>query len=349
VRAVATALVAAVSGAVAGAVVADHGRTRVASSSPAPAALAHFASPDVVSIVAAVAPAVVAIRTRPPDISNLFNSSPTSGEGTGLVIRSDGTIVTTAMLVAGKQPIMVTLADGRSLPARILGRDPTSGLAVLKVAASGLPTARLADSNRLRIGDDVVGLGDALALPGGPTVSRGVVAALQRSVAMPSRSEPPRLTGLFEVTTALGAANAGGPVIDTDGEVVGIAVTADNGSRAPGFAIDVVRERSVIQALERGTSVTNALGAEAIDVTPLLAHDYDLPVESGALIASVEPGSPAQIGGLRPDDIVVGFARQRVATAQDLARRVLDPAVTNVRLSVLRGNQPLVLTVTLKH
>jgi len=196
-----------------------------------------------------------------------------------------------------------------------------------------------------------VGTGDdALALPGGPTVSRGVVAALQRSVAMSaSASEPTRLTGLLEVTTTLGAANAGGPVIDTDGEVVGIAVTAQNGDRPPGFAVDVVRARAAIDALERGTRLTNALGAEAIDVTPLLAHDYDLPVESGALIASVEPGSPAQIGGLRADDIVVGFAHQRIATAQDLARGVIDPSVTSVQLSVLRGSRSLTLTVRLSH
>jgi serine protease Do len=349
VRTLATAMVAAVSGAGAGALVTRHRNTKVVTSDPAPGALAHFATPDVANIVAAVAPAVVSVRTRPPNISNLFNSLPAAGEGTGVVVGSSGTIVTSASLVVGARPVTVTLADGRTLPARVLGRDPASGVAVLKVAATGLATARLAVTERLRVGDDVVALGAALALPGGPTVSRGVVAALQRSVAMPSQTEPPRLTGLIEVTNALGTANAGGPVIDTDGEVVGIAVTAQNGERPPGFAVDVVRERSVIHALEQGTTLTNALGAEAIDVTPLLAHDYNLPVESGALIASVAPGSPAQIGGLKPDDIVVGFARQRVATAEDLVLRVLDPSVTSVHLSVLRGSRSLTVTVRLRH
>jgi serine protease Do len=349
VRTLAWAMVAAVSGAAAGALVTRHRSTLVVASTPAPGALAHFATPDVANIVAAVAPAVVSIRTRPPNISNLFSSVPATGEGTGVVVGSSGTIVTSASLVAGTRPVTVTLADGRTLPARVLGRDPASGVAVLKVAATGLATARLAVTERLRVGDDVVALGDALALPGGPTVSRGVVAALQRSVAMPSRTEPARLTGLLQVTTALGASNAGGPVIDTDGDVVGIAITAQNGERPPGFAVDVVRETSVIRALEQGTTLTNALGAEAIDVTPLLAHDYNLPVESGALIASVEPRSAAQIGGLQADDIVVGFAHQRIATAEDLARRVLDPSVTSVRLSVLRGSRALTVTVRLRH
>jgi serine protease Do len=348
VRTVATVLLAAVSGAAAGALVAHHDRASTATD-PAPRALSRLANADAASIVAAVAPAVVSIRTRPVSISNLFDPAPGAGEGTGVVIRSDGTIVTDDNLVAGPQAVTVTLGDGRTMPARIVGRDAASGVAVLKVAATRLPTARLAASERLRVGDDVVALGDALALPGGPTVSRGVVAALQRSVAMPSSSPSSRLTDLLEVTTALGATNAGGPVVDTDGEVVGIGIAAQNGDRPPGFAIDIVRARSVIDALEQGTPLTNALGAEAIDVTPLLAHDYGLPVESGALIASVDPGSAAQLAGLRPDDIVVEFAHQRIATAADLARRVLDPSVTTVRLAVLRGRTPLTITVRLQH
>jgi S1-C subfamily serine protease len=347
VRTVAIVLLAAVSGAAAGALVAHH--DRAATPDPAPSALSRLASADAASIVAAVAPAVVSIRTRPVNISNLFDPAPGAGEGTGVVIRSDGTIVTDENLVAGPQAVTVTLGDGRTMPARIVGRDAATGVAVLKVAATRLPTARLAASERLHVGDDVVTLGDALALPGGPTVSRGVVAALQRSVAMPSSSPSSRLTDLLEVTNALGDTNAGGPVVDTDGEVVGIGIAAQNGDRPPGFAIDIVRARSVIDALEQGIPLTNALGAEAIDVTPLLAHDYGLPVESGALVASIEPGSAAQRAGLRPDDIVVEFAHQRIATAADLARRVLDPSVTIVRLAVLRGNTPLTITVHLVH
>jgi serine protease Do len=356
VRTLVTALVAATSGAVAGAVVAAHrDRSPVAVTAPGTGALAHLATPDVAGIAAAVAPAVVSIRTRPADIHDYFESSSAAGVGTGTVIRSDGTIVTSAMLVAGAHTITVTLADGRSFAARVLGSDPMAGIAVLKVAASGLSTARLAASARLRVGDDVVALGDPLALPGGPTVTRGVVAALQRSVAMQKGGVPPRLTGLVEVSAALGSADAGGPVVDTDGEVVGVATIAANGDRAPGFAVDVVRERAVIAMLEKGTTPADALGADAIDVTPVLAHSYALPVESGALVATVVPGSPADRAGLRPYDIVVGFARQRVATAEDLARRVSALSVTNppatnrsgieVRLSVLRGRQPLTLTV----
>jgi S1-C subfamily serine protease len=309
-------------------------------------------STDAASIAAAVAPAVVSIRTRPARLADLFASTSAPGEGTGIVIRSDGMIVTDASLIESVRTITVTFGDGRSLPARVVGRDASSGIAVLKVAISGLPTARLAKPSRLRVGDDVVALGDALALPGGPTVSRGVVAALHRTVTLatsPTRVGPARLTDLVEVTNALGAANAGGPVVNTDGEVVGIATIVANGSQPPGFAIDIARAGPVIRALEAGRAPSGPLGVDAIDVTPGLARRYGLPVESGALVAAVVPGSAADTAGLRPDDIVVRVGHLRVATAEDLARGARDASLTSLQLSILRGRKSLTLTVPLVH
>lgn len=359
VRTVALAVVASVSGAAAGAVVARHNATKTSVSAATPATVARLVAFDAASIAAAVAPAVVSIRTGPAQIGTLFETSASAGEGTGIVIRSDGTIVTDAALVAGTRPIIVRLGDGRSLPATVVGRDSASGIAVLKVAARGLRAARLATTDRLRVGDDVVALGDALALPGGPTVSRGVVAALHRTVAIStvgmsssgssSNTGPGRLTGLLEVTNALGAANAGGPVIDANGEVVGIATTAADGDRPPGFAIDVVRVRPVIRAIVERRAPTDALGVDAIDVTPDLAHEYGLPVESGALVAGVVPDSPAAAAGLLPDDIVVRLGHERVATAEDLAREARDPSASSMRLLVVRGRRTLALTVRLVH
>jgi serine protease Do len=345
---------AAAGGAATGAVVARQA-TKPSGSAARSATAEHLAAPDVAGIAARIAPAVVSIRTRPAHIGELFQSQPAAGEGTGIVINADGTIVTDAVLVAGTRPITVGLADGRSLPATVIGRDAASGIAVLKVAARGLPVARLAGSDqsdrtdRLRVGDDVVALGDAFALPSGPIVSRGTVAALDRTVAMPSSTtRPARLTGVLEVTNVLGASYAGGPVVDSDGDVVGIATAAADGNQPPGFAIDVARVGAVIQAIEGGRAPTDALGVEAIDVTPALAQGYGLPVESGALVAAVVPGSPALEAGLRADDIVVRLGHERVATAEDLARATHDPAVTSVRLSVVRGTRSLTLEVRLR-
>ena len=220
----------------------------------------------------------------------------------------------------------------------------------MKVSAHSLPVARLAGGDGLDVGDDVVALGDALALPGGPTVGRGVVAALHRTIAMPASDLaaglPARLSGLIQVSEPLGAGDAGGPVVDTQGDVVGVATAAD-GEQAPGFAVDVFRVRDAITALENGLPTSDRLGVEAIDITPVLANAYGLPVQSGALVASVVPRSPAATAGLRSGDIVVQVGRERVATAEDLAREAREPSDTRLPLTVVRGRESLVVTVTL--
>jgi serine protease Do len=350
-RTVAFVVVAAVSGAAAGAVVAR--RTATTSAASTPARAARIVTTDAASVAAAVAPAVVAIGRRPATVDQLFATSPAAGQGSGILIRSDGTILTTSALVAGSAPIIVRLGDGRTLPATVIARDPALGIALLKVEARDLPTAPLVGSDRLRVGDDVVALGDALALPGGPTVATGVVAARVRTVAMPAAAtataESARLGNLLEITNGLGAGYAGGPVVDSSGAVVGLATTAANGDRAPGFAIDIARVRDEILRIESGRAPADVLGVDAIDVTPLLARDYGLPVESGALIASVVPHSPAAAAGVHADDIVIRVGNARVATAEDLARHARNPSSTDFRVFVRRGTKTITLTVHIVH
>jgi S1-C subfamily serine protease len=337
-------VVAALSGAVAGAVVA-HDRSKDAAASTASSARS-----DVARVLAAVGPAVVSIRTEPVDINQIEQPRATPGSGTGVVIRSDGVILTDAAVVADGHPISVRLADGRALDATVLGRDFAADVALLKVSGHSLPVARLTTTDGLDVGDDVVALGDALSLPGGPTVGRGVVAALHRTIALPATEIdaglPTRLSGLIQVTEPLGASDAGGPVVDVHGDVVGVATAAD-GEQTPGFAVDVFRARDAIRALEQGGPTADRLGVEAIDVTPELANAYDLPVQSGAFVASIVPHSPAASAGVQPGDIVVQADRERVATAEDLSREVREPSTTRLPLTIMRGSRRLVVTVML--
>jgi S1-C subfamily serine protease len=338
-------VVAAVSGAAAGAVVA-HDRPHDPSPSDASSARS-----TVARVLAAVGPAVVSIHTGPVDIDQLEQPRATPGSATGVVIRSDGLILTDAAVVAGDHPISVRLADGRALPATVLGRDLAADLALLEVDSTrSLPVARLATDDDLDVGDDVVALGDALALPGGPTVGRGVVAALHRTIALPASEVaaglPTRLSGLIQVTEPLGASDAGGPLVDVHGDVVGVATAAD-GERAPGFAVDVFRARDAIGALEHGGPTADRLGVEAIDVTPELANAYDLPVQSGAFVASVVSGSAAARADVRSGDIVVQADHERIATSEDLAREAREPATTSLPLTLVRGAHRLVVRVTL--
>jgi S1-C subfamily serine protease len=337
-------VVAALSGAVAGAVVS---RRHSAVASP-PATTPP--STTVSRLLKTVGPAVVSIRTEPVKINQIVQPRSTPGSGTGVVIRSDGVILTDAALVASNRPISVRLADGRALRATVLGRDVAADVAVLKVAAHSLPVARLTSHAGLDVGDDVVALGDALSLPGGPTVSRGVVAAVHRTIALPpsdvAAGLPARLSGLIQVTEPLGAEVAGGPVVDSNGAVVGVATAAD-GEQAPGFAIDVASALDAIHSIEQGLASPDRLGVEAIDVTPVLANAYDLPVQSGAFVASVVAGSPAAAAGVRSGDIVVQIDQERIATTEDLAREAREPAITSLPLTVVRGARTLTITVTL--
>src|SRR5437867_1930596 len=144
---------------------------------------------DIQEILSKVEPAVVSIRTRTLSLGDFLKPVPGEGAGTGFIIGSDGVIVTNNHVVTGAQSIEVVFADDRKMPARVLGKDPTTDLAVVKVDLSGLPTAALGDSDALKVGDDVVAIGNALALEGGPTVTRGIVSAENRTITAENRSE----------------------------------------------------------------------------------------------------------------------------------------------------------------
>jgi putative serine protease PepD len=337
-------VVAALSGALAGALVARHRSSTPRDPGPSTAS-------DVARMLASIGPAVVSINTRPVQSKQLFESSAPPGSGTGIVIRSDGMILTDAAIVASDRPISVRLADGRAFAARVVGSDVGAGIAVLKIATGSLRVAPLVSDDDLDVGDDVVALGDALALPSGPTVSRGVVAALHRTITMSTADValglPARLSELIQVTEPLGAGTAGGPVIDTRGRVVGLATLTASGDRAPGFAIEISRVRDAITALEHGRAPADRLGVEAIDVTPQLARAYRLPVQSGAFVASVIAGSPAATAGLQPGDIVVRVDRERVATAEDLAREAREPSNATLPLTLVRAGRTMTITVPL--
>src|SRR5256714_5671640 len=174
---------------------------------------------DIQEILARVEPAVVAIRTRTLSLGDFLRPVPGEGAGTGFVIGSDGAIVTNNHVVAGAQTIEVVFADDRKMPARVLGRDPTTDLAVLKVDASDLPVAGLGDSGALKVGDDVIAIGNALALEGGPTVTRGIVSAEDRTI---TAENGVRLEHVIQTDTAINPGNSGGPLVNSAGEVVGI-------------------------------------------------------------------------------------------------------------------------------
>jgi len=218
----------------------------------APVESAESASVNVHRVLANVEPAVVTIRTRLLS-TDAMHPVVEEGTGTGVIVRPDGVIITNDHVVAGAQGIRVQLADGRTLPARVSGTAPGADLAVIRVDASELPTARLGNSKTLRVGDAVLAIGNALALPGEPTVTEGIVSALGRSIREPNGV---RLDHVIQTDAAINPGDSGGPLVDAHGRVMGIDTATATRGQNIGFAIAITPARRILDRLEGGHSVS---------------------------------------------------------------------------------------------
>src|SRR5687768_4222814 len=224
--------------------------------------------------------------------------------GSGFVWSSDGIIVTNNHVVEGASRITVNFNDGRQLPAKLLGVDPDSDLAVLRVDEKGLTAAPLGTSSDLMIGESVIAVGNPFGLSG--TVTTGVVSALGRSV--PSQDQTRTFTDFIQTDASINPGNSGGPLLNIEGRVIGINVAIYAQAQGIGFAIPVDRARKVIQDLLRYGQVHSAwIGAVTATLTPEEARRLDVRASRGAIIARVFSGSPAQAAGLRPGDIITAI------------------------------------------
>ncbi len=293
---------------------------------------------DVQSILAKVEPAVVSIRTRTLSLGDFLKPVPGEGAGTGFIIGSDGVIVTNNHVVAGAQSIEVVFADDRKMPARVLGKDPSTDLAVVKVDAGGLPTAVLGNSDQLKVGDDVVAIGNALALEGGPTVTRGIVSALNRSI---TAENGERLEHVLQTDAAINPGNSGGPLVNAAGEVVGINTAVAGDAQNIGFSIAISPARPIIDQLRQGTPTQSRpfLGVQMFTVTPSIADGLGIKATSGALIADVTAGSGAEVAGLQKGDVITAIDGKEVKAAEDVTAAVnAHKPGDQIKLTYRRGD-----------
>jgi serine protease Do len=227
--------------------IAQASRPNVTAAAPAASA----GSLNAPAILARIEPSIVTVRTRLVGVNSLMEPVAEQGTGTGFVIGADGVIATNNHVVQGAQTITVTLRGGRTLPAKVLRSDPAADLAVLQVDATDLPVAPLGDSSTLKVGDPVIAIGNALALPGGPTVTEGIVSALNRTVQTDAGA---RLQHVIQTDAAINPGNSGGPLVDAAGRIIGINTAAAGDAQNIGFAIAINGARNTIDDLLQQTA-----------------------------------------------------------------------------------------------
>src|SRR5881628_1172044 len=317
----------------------------VTTTAPAPAA-----SPWV-ELARTLKPAVVNISTKRVDKSNqsfeqFFGGRPRRAVrslGSGFVINPNGLIVTNNHVVDGATEIKVTLADGRELPGRVLGRDPKTDIALLKVDATGLLVIPLGDSSRLQVGEPVMAIGNPFGLE--QTVTTGIVSATGRVI-----GEGP-YDDFIQTDASINPGNSGGPLINAQGQAVGINAaifSQSGGSVGIGFAIPVNLAKPVLtQLAAAGHVVRGYLGITIQPVTADLAKSFKLGAPRGALVSSVADGSPALKAGLKPGDVIVGYDGHAITRSDELPRMVAETSVGRaVAITVARDGAPLTLTIT---
>lgn len=266
---------------------------------------------SVAAIVEAIRPSVVAIGTEG------FGQR---GAATGIILDVDGHILTNAHVVVDAESVEVLVSDGRpALVARVVGQDELSDLAVLAVEASDLIPAPLGDSDELLVGDTVIAVGNALALPGGPTVTEGIVSALDRII----ETDTGDLENLIQTDAAINPGNSGGPLLDVSGRVVGINTAGAAGAENIGFAISITPARLIVdQLIGTGRVVRAFLGVEMSDLTPETAERLELDIQGGAVVVGVAPGTPAERAGIHVDDVIVEAAGESVDEVRDVLKAI---------------------------
>jgi serine protease Do len=253
-----------------------------------------------------------------------FGLVPIEGQGSGIIIDPNGTIVTNHHVIDDASKVQVHLKDGRSLVGEVVGSDAATDLALIRVKAESLPSATLGDSDSLKVGQFVLAIGNALGLPGAPTVSMGVISAIGR----PLPGTDFVLEGLLQTDAAINPGNSGGPLADLEGRVIGLNTAMIPFAQGVGFAIpsDTIK-RTIDQISKNGRVVRPWLGISGLDVNPSIARRYGLSVESGVLLAEVMRDSPAHVAGLRDGDIVVGIGETKVEQMKGLVTALSKYAI----------------------
>ena len=328
-------------------------RTQDLQSSYAP--IVEKVAPSVVKIfVSSSVPQRQLLSGQDPELfRRFFGDTPQSsgttlehGLGSGVIVSADGYILTNNHVVKNAKEIEVTLTDGRTFSAKVVGTDPETDVALIKVQANNLPAVTLGDSNKVEVGDVVLAIGNPFGV--GQTVTSGIISAKDRVTSSGMDQD------FIQTDAAINPGNSGGALVDTEGRLVGInseILTRSGGNQGIGFAIPSDLCRWVMDSLIKDGHVNRGFfGVEIQNLTPGLAQAFKVNNMQGALIAAVTPNGPAAAAGLQNGDVIVEFNGQPVQDASQLKLRVAEAGPgTTVPVVVMRNGEKKTVNVTLRN
>lgn len=310
-------------------------------------------------VVQETKPAVVQITNLQTTPEAFSEPTVPSGVGSGFIFDDQGHILTNNHVIAGAQQLQVSLPDGRSFDAKTVGTDPQTDLAVVQVSGTDLPIAQIGDSDSLKVGDWAVAIGNALALDGGPTVTAGVISALGRTVQEPaednSNTAGPYLFDVIQTDAAINPGNSGGPLVNLDGQVIGIntMVAGSTGSsqqaQGIGFAISINTAMPIAQQLVKTGHVDHPyIGISYVPLNPAIAAQLNISQTQGVLVMQIESDSPAASAGLEQHDIITEIDGNKLTSDSALARALQSkkPGDT-ITLTILRSGNSQQISLTL--
>ena len=319
---------------------------------------------SLVSAIEKVSKNVVNIAIVRMVTDELLRIFPIEGVGSGIAIDNQGHILTNYHVVDHARRLKVTLYDGRTFNAKVIGTDKLTDLAVLKIehdsnnsssntsnnsvnkAIDSIPSAELGDSDNLKVGQIVIAVGNPFGLTGGPTVTTGIISSLNRNIEFEEG-----VLELVQTDAAINPGNSGGPLVNINGEVIAINTAKIPYAHGIGFAVPVNTAKTILQQLiENGKVNRPWLGITTIKINSRIARYYRLPTNEGALVVKVEEYSPASDSGIRPGDIIEEIDEKRIEEITELSSRIKHKNVNEqTLLSVNRYGRRFTISVTLEN
>ncbi len=282
----------------------------------------------------------------------LFRVFPIEGVGSGIIIDNHGHVLTNYHVVDHARRLKITLHDGKTFNAKVIGTDKLTDLAVLEIenhdnnAIDSIPSAELGDSDNLKVGQLVIAVGNPFGLTGGPTVTTGIISSLNRNIEFEDG-----ILELVQTDAAINPGNSGGPLVNINGEVIAINTAKIPYAHGIGFAVPVNTAKTILHELIQYGKVNRPwLGISTINITNRIARYYRLPTNEGALVVKVEEYSPAADAGIRLGDIIEEIDEKRIEEITEISSRIKKKkANENTLLSVNRYGRRFYISVTLEN